>query len=234
MCRTFDYGATIVVESGTKWICGHGSSLAGLIVDSGNYNWGNGMFPQFTEPAPEYHGVNFHESFGELAFLVRARGIGLRDFGPSLSSFNAYLLLQGLETLSLRMDRHCENALKLAEWLSEQPSVDKVVYPGLKDDPNHESAKKYLKNGFGPVLSVVLKGSKEEGMKFIDNLLLAKHTANVGDVRTMVIQPAASTHQQLTAYEQLAAGVLPGLIRVSVGLEHIDDIIADFDQALKK
>ena len=234
LCRPFDYGASIIVESGTKWIGGHGSSIAGLIVDSGNYNWGNGMFPQFTEPAPEYHGVNFHESFGELAFLVRARGIGLRDFGPSLSPFNAYLLLQGLETLSLRMDRHCENALKLAEWLSEQPSVDKVIYPGLKDDPNHESAKRYLKNGFGPVLSFVLEGSKEEGMKLIDNLLLAKHTANVGDVRTMVIQPAASTHQQLTSDEQLAAGVLPGLIRVSAGLEHIDDIIADFEQALKK
>jgi O-acetylhomoserine (thiol)-lyase len=234
LCRPFDYGVAVIVESGTKWIGGHGSSIAGIIVDSGNYDWGSGMFPQFTDPAPEYHGVNFHESFGELAFLVRARGIGLRDFGPSLSPFNAYLLLQGLETLSLRMDRHCENALKLATWLAAHPSVEKVIYPGLPDDPNHENAKKYLKNGFGPVLSFDLKGSKKDGMKLMDSLLLAKHTANVGDVRTMVIQPAASTHQQLTSEEQLAAGVLPGLIRVSVGLEHIDDIIADFEQALRK
>ena len=234
LCRPFDYGVAVVVESGTKWIGGHGSSIAGLIVDSGNYDWGNGKFPQFTEPAPEYHGVNFHESFGELSFLVRARGIGLRDFGPSLSPFNAYLLLQGLETLSLRMDRHCENALKLAKWLSGQPSVKKVIYPGLESDVNHENAKKYLKNGFGPVLSFELKGGKEAGMDLVDSLLLAKHTANVGDVRTMVIQPAASTHQQLTPEEQIAAGVFPGLIRVSVGLEHIDDIIADFEQALRK
>jgi len=234
LCRPFDYGASLVVESGTKWIGGHGTSIAGIIIDSGNYNWGNGKFPQFTEPAPEYHGVNFHESFGELAFLVRARGIGLRDFGPSLSPYNAYLLLQGLETLSLRMERHCENALKLSEWLQKQPSVERVVYPGLVDDPNHNNAKKYLRNGYGPVLSFELKGGKESGMQLVDSLELVKHTANVGDVRTLVIQPAASTHQQLTPEEQAAAGVSPGLIRVSAGIEHIDDIIADFSQALEK
>ncbi len=234
LCRPLDLGANIVVESGTKWIGGHGTSIAGLIVDGGSYNWGNGQFPQFTDPAPEYHGVNFHESFGELAFLVRARGVGLRDFGPSLSPFNAYLLLQGLETLSLRMDRHCINALKLAKWLDKNPSVEKVIYPGLVEDPNHENAKKYLKHGFGPVLSFELKGGKESGIQLVDNLKLVKHSANVGDVKTLVIQPAASTHQQLTADEQLAAGVLPGLLRVSVGLEHIDDIIADFQQALDK
>jgi O-acetylhomoserine (thiol)-lyase len=234
LCRPFDYGANIVLESGTKWIGGHGTSIAGLIVDGGNYNWGNGKFPQFTEPAPEYHGVNFHESFAELAFLVRARGIGLRDFGPSLSPFNAYMLLQGLETLSLRMERHCENALKLAEWLKDQPSVDRVIYPGLPGDPNHANARKYLKNGFGPVLSFELKGGKESGIRVVDSLELVKHTANVGDVRTLVIQPATSTHQQLTPEEQIAAGVSPGLIRVSAGIENIDDIIADFSQALEK
>ena len=232
LCRPLDLGANIVVESGTKWIGGHGTSIAGLIVDGGTYNWGNGQFPQFTDPAPEYHGVNFHETFGELAFLVRARGVGLRDFGPSLSPFNAYLLLQGLETLSLRMDRHCINALKLAKWLDENSLVEKVIYPGLVNDPNHGNAKKYLKHGFGPVLSFELKGGKESGIQFVDKLKLVKHSANVGDVRTLVIQPAASTHQQLTSEEQLAAGISPGLVRVSTGLEHIDDIIADFEQAL--
>lgn len=234
LCRPFDHGASIVVESGTKWIGGHGTSIAGIIIDGGSYNWGNGKFPQFTEPAPEYHGVNFHESFGELAFLVRARGIGLRDFGPSLSPFNAYLLLQGLETLSLRMDRHCDNALKLALWLNEHPKVEKVIYPGLENDPNHANARKYLKHGFGPVLSFEIKGGKESGMRLIDSLELVQHSANVGDARTLVIQPAASTHQQLTPEEQVAAGVMPGLVRVSTGLEHIDDIIADFSQALEK
>ena len=199
LCRPLDLGASIVVESGTKWIGGHGTSIAGLIVDGGNYNWGNGQFPQFVDPAPEYHGVNFHESFGDLAFLVRARGVGLRDFGPSLSPFNAYLLLQGLETLSLRMDRHCENALKLANWLVKHPAVQSVVYPGLADDPNHENAKKYLQHGFGPVLSFELNGGKEAGMQLVDSLKMVQHSANVGDVRTLVIQPAASTHQQLTA-----------------------------------
>lgn len=235
--RPLEHGAHIVVESATKWIGGHGTSIGGVIVDGGNYNWGNGKYPQITEPSEGYHGLKFWETFGagspfgNIAFIIRARVEGLRDFGPTLSPFNAFQLIQGLETLSLRMERHCENTLALAEWLSRHPDVEQVNYPGLSDNPNHETAARYLKKGFGGVLSFVIKGGKERTAKFVESLKVVSHLANVGDVRTLIIQPSATTHQQLSAEDQIAAGVLPSLLRVSVGIEHIDDIIADFEQA---
>ena len=235
--RPFDHGANIVVESATKWIGGHGSSIGGIIIDGGNYNWGNGKFPQFTEPSEGYHGLRFWDTFGagspfgNIAFIIRARVEGLRDLGPSQSPFNSFLHIQGLETLSLRMDRHVENTLALARWLEDHPKVAQVNYPGLKSHPQHELAGKYLPRGAGGVLTFTLKGEKEEATRLVDNLKLVSHLANVGDVRTLIIQPAATTHQQLSAEEQLAAGVTPTQLRVSVGLEHIDDIIADFEQA---
>ena len=238
LCRPIEHGANIVVQSATKWIGGHGTSIGGVIVDAGNYNWGNGKFPQFTEPSEGYHGLVFWDvfgsdgPFGNIAFIIRARVEGLRDFGPALSPFNSFLLLQGLETLSLRVQRHAENALKLAKWLESLPQVEKVHYPGLESSPYHGLAKKYLKNGYGGVLSFVLKGSKEDATRLVDSLKLVSHLANVGDAKTLIIQPSATTHQQLTDEEQLAAGVVPNLLRVSAGIEHIDDIIADFKQAL--
>jgi O-acetylhomoserine (thiol)-lyase len=238
--KPFDYGANIVVESATKWIGGHGTSIGGVIVDGGNYNWGNGKFPQFTEPSEGYHGLKFWEvfgsegSFGNIAFIIKARVEGLRDIGPSQSPFNSFLLIQGLETLSLRLERHIENTLALATWLSKHPKVDQVHYPGLKEDPHYENAKKYLPKGAGGVLSFTLKGEKEEAIKLVDNLELVSHLANVGDVKTLIIQPSATTHQQMSDEAQAAAGVTPTLLRVSVGLEHIDDIIADFDQSFNK
>lgn len=232
-------GANIVVESATKWIGGHGTSIGGIIVDGGNYNWGNGKFPQFTEPSEGYHGLKFWDVFGEgnplglpnIAFAIRARVEGLRDFGPALSPFNSFLLLQGLETLSLRVQRHVDNALALAKWLEKHESVQRVTYPGLESSPYHTLAKKYLKNGFGGVLNFELKGGKEDAVQFINSLKLASHLANVGDAKTLVIHPASTTHEQLGVEEQLAAGVSPTLVRVSVGIEHIDDIKADFEQA---
>ena len=238
--KPLDHGANIVVESATKWIGGHGTSIGGVIVDGGNYNWGNGKFPQFTEPSEGYHGLKFWEvfgcesPFGNIAFIIKARVEGLRDVGPSQSPFNSFLLIQGLETLSLRMDRHVENTLALAKWLEKHPAVEHVIYPGLESSPHHVNAKKYLPRGAGGVLSFTLKGEKEKASRLVDNLELVSHLANVGDVRTLIIQPAATTHQQLSQEEQLAAGVTPTLLRVSVGLEHIDDIIADFEQALKQ
>lgn len=232
LCQPLLKGAHIVVESATKWISGNGTTISGAIIDGGNFNWSNGKFPQFTDPAPEYHGINFHETFKEAAFITRARVIGLRDFGPSLSPFNAFMVLHGMETLSLRMDRHCSNAMILAEFLLKHPQVELVSYPGLPSDSNHENAKKYLRNGFGGTLSFSVKGGKENGLNVVDNLKLVSHLANVGDAKTLIIQPAATTHQQMSAEEQIAAGVLPGLLRVSVGFEHIDDIIEDFNQAL--
>lgn len=235
--RPIEHGANVVVESATKWIGGHGTSIGGVIVDGGNYNWGNGKFPQFTEPSDGYHGLVFNSvfgiggPFGNIQFIIRARVEGLRDFGPSQSPFNSFLLLQGLETLSLRVQRHVDNALELAKWLENHPQVDKVVYPGLPSSPNHEKAKKYLKNGFGAVLSFEIKGGKEAAIKFVDNLKLISHLANVGDTKTLIIQPSATTHQQLSDAEQLAAGVKPSSLRVSVGIEHIDDIKADIEQA---
>jgi len=238
--KPLDHGAHIVVESATKWIGGHGTSIGGVIVDGGTYNWGNGKFPQFTEPSEGYHGLKFWEvfgsegPFGNIAFIIKARVEGLRDVGPSQSPFNSFLLIQGLETLSLRLERHVENTLALAEWLNKHPKVDQVNYPGLPDNPHHQNAKKYLPKGAGGVLSFTLKGEKEEATRLVDKLELVSHLANVGDVRTLIIQPSATTHQQLSEEAQLAAGVTPTLLRVSVGLEHIDDIIADFEQAFNK
>jgi len=238
--RPIDYGANIVVESATKWIGGHGTSIGGVIVDAGTYNWGNGKFPQFTEPSEGYHGLKFWEvfgsdgPFGNIAFIIKARVEGLRDVGPSQSPFNSFLLIQGLETLSLRLERHVENTLALAQWLSKHPKVEQVYYPGLEDSPHHAYAKKYLPKGAGGVLSFTLKGDKDEAISLVDNLELVSHLANVGDVRTLIIQPSATTHQQLSDEAQKAAGVTPTLLRVSVGLEHIDDIISDFEQAFNK
>jgi len=240
--RPIEHGAAVVTASATKWIGGHGTAIGGVIIDSGNYNWGNGKYPQFTEPSEGYHGLKFWEVFGEgnplglpnIAFAIRARVEGLRDFGPALSPFNSFLLLQGLETLSLRVQRTVDNALELATWLDNHPLVEKVNYPGLKSSPYNNLANKYLKNGFGGVLSFVLKGEKEQTTQFVDSLELISHLANVGDAKTLIIQPSATTHQQLTDEEQADAGVLPNLLRVSVGIEHIDDIKADFEQAFTK
>jgi O-acetylhomoserine (thiol)-lyase len=242
LAQPIKHGANIVVESATKWIGGHGTSIGGVIVDGGNYNWGNGKFPQFTEPSEGYHGLKFWDVFGEgnplglpnVAFITRARVEGLRDFGPSLSPFNSFLLLQGLETLSLRVHRHAENALTLATWLENHPSVEFVYYPGLSSSPYHELAKKYLQNGFGGVLQFGIKGGAENGKKFINSLQLVSHLANVGDAKTLAIHPASTTHEQLSEVEQKQSGVLPNLIRISVGLEHIEDIKNDFVQAFAK
>ncbi len=240
--RPLEHGANVVVESATKWIGGHGTSIGGVIVDGGNYNWGNGKFPGFTEPSEGYHGLKFWEIFGEgnplglpnIAFAIRARVEGLRDFGSSQSPFNSFLLLQGLETLSLRVQRHVDNALALAQWLENHAQVEFVDYPGLTSSPYHELAKKYLKNGFGGILNFGLVGGKENAVRFIDHLKLASHLANVGDAKTLVIHPASTTHEQLSIDEQLAAGVKPNQVRISVGIEHIEDIKADFQQAFDK
>lgn len=238
--RPLEHGANVVVASATKWIGGHGTSIGGVIVDGGNYNWGNGKFPQFSEPAEGYHGLNFWEvfgsnsPFGNIAFIIRARVEGLRDFGPALSPFNSFLLLQGLETLSLRVERTVENALKIARWLEAHPEVASVNYPGLPSSPFHQIARKYLKKGFGGVLTFTLKGSRERAAEFVNNLQLISHLANVGDAKTLIIHPASTTHQQLSDKEQLAAGVQPTLLRLSVGIEHVDDIINDIEQALVK
>ncbi len=240
LVRPIDYGANIVVNSATKWIGGHGNSIGGIIVDAGNFNWGNGKFPGFTEPSEGYHGLkfwdifNFDGPFGNIAFIIKARVEGLRDFGPAISPFNSFLLIQGLETLSLRMDRHVKNTQALAEWLENHPKVESVNYPGLESHPSHGNAKKYLTNGAGGVLSFRVKGDKETANNVVNNLELVSHLANVGDAKTLIIQPAATTHQQLPEEAQIAAGVYPTQLRVSVGLEHIDDIIADFEQALNK
>ncbi|MEH2392673.1 MAG: O-acetylhomoserine aminocarboxypropyltransferase/cysteine synthase [Nostoc sp.] len=240
LARPIEHGADIVVESATKWIGGHGTSIGGVIVDSGKFDWSNGKFPLFTEPSPGYHGLNFQEvfgpsgTFGNIAFIIRARVEGLRDFGPCLSPFNAFLLLQGLETLSLRVDRHVSNALELARWLEQQEQVSWVNYPGLPNHPYHERAKKYLRHGFGGVLNFGIKGGLEAGRAFINHVKLASHLANVGDAKTLVIHPASTTHQQLSDEEQLSAGVKPDLVRVSVGIEHIDDIKEDFEQAFRQ
>ncbi|WP_228273715.1 O-acetylhomoserine aminocarboxypropyltransferase/cysteine synthase family protein [Rhodocyclus tenuis] len=240
IARPIDFGADIVVESATKWIGGHGTSIGGVIVDSGKFDWGNGKFPLFTEPSPAYHGLKFWEvfgsggPFGNIAFAIRVRVEGLRDVGPALSPFNAFQLIQGVETLSLRAQRHVDNALELAQWLKAHPQVAWVEYNGLEDSPYHELAKKYLRNGFGGVLNFGIKGGAAAARKFIDNVELASHLANVGDAKTLVINPASTTHQQLSDAEQLSAGVRPDLIRVSVGIEHIEDIKADFDHALRR
>ena len=238
--RPLEHGAHIVVESATKWIGGHGSSIGGVIIDGGNFNWGNGKYPAFTEPSEGYHGLKFWDvfgidgPFGNIAFIIRARVEGLRDFGPAASPFNSFLLIQGLETLSLRVERHVQNTLALAQWLENHPKVESVNYPGLKSSPDYQLAQKYLPKGAGAVLSFIVKGGKENAKKVVDNLKLVSHLANVGDVRSLIIQPAATTHQQLSDEEQIRAGVEPAQLRVSVGIEHIDDIIADFAQSLDK
>ncbi|HEY5408120.1 MAG TPA: O-acetylhomoserine aminocarboxypropyltransferase/cysteine synthase [Ginsengibacter sp.] len=238
--RPLEHGAHVVVQAATKWIGGHGNSIGGVIVDGGNYNWGNGKFPQFSEPSEGYHGMVFNDvfgsagPFGNIQFIIRARVEGLRDFGPALSPFNSFLFLQGLETLSLRVQRHVDNALDLAQWLEKNPNVESVNYPGLESSPNYKNAKKYLKNGFGAVLSFEIKGGKDNATKFVDSLGLISHLANVGDTKTLIIQPSATTHQQLSDAEQKAAGVTPGGLRISVGIEHIDDIKADIEQAFGK
>lgn len=239
LARPLELGANIVVESATKWIGGHGTSIGGIIVDGGNYNWGNGKFPQFTEPSEGYHGLVFWDVFGEgnplglpnIAFAIRARVEGLRDFGPSVSPFNSFLFIQGLETLSLRVQRQVDNALALAEWLENHDQVEYVRYPGLKSSKYHELGKKYLKNGFGGVLSFKIKGGKETADKFVNSLKLISHLANVGDGKTLIIHPSTTTHEQLSEAEQLASGVEPGLLRISAGFEHIDDIKADLQNA---
>jgi O-acetylhomoserine (thiol)-lyase len=231
--RPIEYGIDIVVHSCTKFIGGHGTSIGGAIVDSGKFNWTNGRYPELTEPDPSYHGVRYIESFGEMAYIIKARVQFLRDMGSCMSPFNAFLFLQGLETLHLRMPRHSENALKLAKWLEKQPQVGWVNYPGLESHPDYTLAKKYLPKGAGGILGFGIKGGREAGKKFINSVKLASHLANVGDSKTLVIHPASTTHQQLSKKEQLAAGVTDDYIRVSVGTEHIDDIIADFQQSLK-
>ena len=238
LCRPIDWGADIVVQSATKWIGGHGTSIGGVIVDSGKFDWGaSGKFPFFTEPSPGYHGLVFDDvfgpkgAFGNIQFIIRARVEGLRDLGPTLSPFNAFLFLLGLETLSLRVQRHCDTTLALGRWLERHPQVSWVSYPGLESHPHHARARKYLRNGFGGVLSFGIKGGREAGKKFIDGVKLASHLANVGDAKTLVIHPASTTHSQLTEAEQESAGVGPDLIRVSPGLEHLDDIREDFEEA---
>ena len=241
LVQPLKHGANIVTASATKWIGGHGTSIGGVIVDGGNFNWGNGKFPGLSEPSPSYHGLNFWEVFGEdgpfgnIAFAIRARVEGLRDFGPSQSPFNSFLLLQGLETLSLRVERHNENARKLANWLKDHEAVEWINYTGLPDHEHHERAKQYLRNGqFGSVFTFGVKGGYDAAREFIENTELSSHVANIGDAKTLVIHPASTTHQQLNEVEQKASGVKGDLIRVSVGIEHIDDIIEDFEKAFAK
>ncbi|KAJ3114026.1 Homocysteine synthase, partial [Physocladia obscura] len=242
LVRPIEHGADIIVASATKWIGGHGNTIGGVVIDAGTFPWNNGKFPAFTEPSPGYHGLKFWDIFGpegpfktNLAFGIRLRVEQLRDFGPSQNPFGSFLLVQGLETLSLRAERHNENALALARWLETRDEVSWVSYAGLENHPSHELAKTYLKKGeFGGVLTFGVKGGVTNGRKFVESVKLASHLANVGDAKTLVIHPASTTHQQLSAAEQESSGVTPDLVRVSVGIEHIDDIKADFEQALKK
>jgi len=238
ICQPLKFGAHVLVESATKWIGGHGTSMGGVIVDAGTYNWGNGKYPQFTTPSPSYHGLVLNSvfgvggPFGNIQFIIRCRVEGLRDWGPSQSPFNSFMLLQGLETLSLRVERTTDNALALATWLNAHPEVQSVNYPGLPNHPYHQQAKKYLTRGFGGVLSFELKGDRQRAEKFVNNLKLISHLANVGDSKTLIIHPSSTTHSQLSQAEQLSAGVKPGTLRVSLGIEHIDDIKEDISQAL--
>ncbi|MBS1549339.1 MAG: O-acetylhomoserine aminocarboxypropyltransferase/cysteine synthase [Bacteroidetes bacterium] len=238
--RPLEHGANIVVESATKWIGGHGNSIGGIIIDGGNFDWGSGKFPQFSEPSEGYHGLVFSDvfgvdsDFGNIAFIIKARVEGLRDFGPAISPFNSFLLLQGIETLSLRVERTVENALKVAQYLEKHPKIKNVSYPGLASFPDHENAKKYFKKGFGGVLNFEVKGGKESAISLINELKLISHLANVGDAKTLIINPASTTHEQLSDEERLHAGIAPGQIRLSLGIEHIDDIISDLEQSLEK
>ncbi|HNV96005.1 MAG TPA: O-acetylhomoserine aminocarboxypropyltransferase/cysteine synthase [Bacteroidales bacterium] len=233
-CKPIEHGANIVVASATKWIGGHGTSMGGIIVDGGNFDWTNGKFPLISEPNESYHGLNLIDKFGKAAFIAKARLENMRDFGPCISPFNAFQLLIGIETLSLRARQHAQNAMAVAEYLNAHPEFKNVLYPGLKNHPYHPLALKYLKNGFGGVLSFELNDRKERAIRFIESLELISHLANVGDVRTLIIIPSATTHEQLSEDEQRKAGISPTLIRLSVGIEHVDDIINDIEQALKK
>ena len=238
ICQPIKWGAHVLVESATKWIGGHGTTMGGVIVDAGTFNWGNGKYPQFTEPSLSYHGLVMNDvfgiggPFGNIQFIMRCRVEGLRDWGPSQSPFNSFLLLQGLETLSLRVERCCENALALATWLQNHAAVESVNYPGLENHPSHERAKKYLSRGFGGVLSFKLKGDRALAEKFVNSLTLISHLANVGDAKTLIIHPASTTHSQLSESEQQSAGVEPNMLRISLGIEHIEDIKADIIAAL--
>lgn len=234
LCRPLEYGADIVVHSATKFIGGHGTSIGGIIVDGGKFDWANGNFPQFTEPDPTYHGVVYTEAFGPAAFIGKARVHLLRDLGPCLSPFNAFLLLQGLETLPLRMERHSRNALAVAKFLEQHQQVAWVNYPGLPSHPSHKLAKKYYRGGFGALLTFGIKGGQGPARRFIDSLEIFSLLANIGDAKSLVIHPASTTHQQLTEGEQLETGVTEDLIRLSVGIETIDDLLEDLDQGLNK
>ncbi|TDB65167.1 O-acetylhomoserine aminocarboxypropyltransferase/cysteine synthase family protein [Arundinibacter roseus] len=237
ICQPIKWGAHIVVESATKWIGGHGTTMGGVIVDAGTFDWGNGKYPQFTEPSPSYHGLVLNDvfgvngPFGNIQFIIRARVEGLRDWGPSQSPFNSFMLIQGLETLTLRVERACENALALAQWLEQHPAVEFVNYLGLDSSPYKGKAEKYLTRGYGAVLSFKLKAGKEAADQVVNSLQMVSHLANVGDSKTLIIHPASTTHSQLSAAEQESAGVIAGQLRVSVGIEHIDDIKGDFEQA---
>jgi O-acetylhomoserine (thiol)-lyase len=239
LVRPIDFGVDIIVASATKYIGGHGTSIGGVIVDSGKFKWNNGKFPEFTEPDPSYHGLKFWDVFGNfpglgnVAFIIKVRVQLLRDVGAALSPFNAFLFLQGLETLPLRQRQHSENALEVARWLKAHPLVKWVTYPGLPEDPNHKLAAKYLKRGFGGILGFGIKGGLEAGRKFINSVKLFSHLANIGDSKSLVIHPASTTHQQLTAEEQAATGVTSDYVRLSIGIEDVEDIKADIDQALR-
>lgn len=233
LCRPIEHGADIVVHSATKFIGGHGTSIGGVIVDSGRFPWGAGQFPQLLEPSKGYHGIRFYETFGDFAFIMKARVEGLRDLGPALSPFNSFLFLQGVETLGLRMDRHVANAKAVAEFLLSHPNVDWVNYPSLPSSPYYELAQRYTPKGAGAVMTFGVKGGLEAGRRFIESLQLFSHLANVGDAKSLVIHPASTTHQQLSEEEQRAGGVLPEMIRLSIGLEDADDLLWDLDQALR-
>jgi O-acetylhomoserine (thiol)-lyase len=232
LCRPIEHGADIVVHSLTKYLGGHGNSIGGIVVDGGRFPWDSGRFAEFVEPDPSYHGLKFYETFGDIAFAVRTRVRLLRDLGACISPFNAFLILQGIETLSLRMARHSENALAVAEFLAQHPKVDWVLYPGLESHPSHERAKRYLPDGASGLVGFGVKGGMDAGRKFIESVKLFSHLANIGDARSLAIHPASTTHQQLSAEEQAAAGVTPDFVRLSIGIESIDDILADLDQAL--
>lgn len=239
ICKPVEHGADIVVHSCTKWIGGHGTTIGGAIVDSGRFAWNNGRFPEFTEPDPSYHGMVYWDCFGDvpemgnIAYIIKARVEGMRNVGPAPSPFNSFLILQGFETLPLRMEKHCKNALELAGWLKQHELVEWVVFTGLEEHPGHGIAKKYFKGGFGSVLGFGPKGGFEAAQKFIDNCQLASHLANVGDAKTLILHPASTSHQQLDEAAQKACGLSPDFVRVSVGIEDLKDIMADFDQALK-
>lgn len=237
LLRPFDFGVDIAVYSATKFIGGHGTSIGGVIVDSGKFDWTNGKFPLIADPDPSYHGINFVEALkplGNIAYIIKARVTLLRDLGPAISPFNSFLFLQGLETLHLRLPRHAENALSISKFLKKHPKVSWVNYPGLDDSPYKAKTQKYLPKGAGAILGFGIKGGVESGKKFINSLQLISHLANVGDAKTLAIHPATTTHQQLSEQEQLATGVTPDYVRISAGIEHIDDILADIEQALGK